>query len=86
MYFIIMPNNNDVINRPFADLQERLAEVERLERDDTPTTRKEVDYRAIANFLSNEKYHLITTTSDPEVKAWGRQLLSKLADKHSDLF
>jgi hypothetical protein len=70
-----MPNNNDVINRPFADLQERLAEVERLERDDTPTTRKEVDYRAIANFLSNEMYHLITTTSDPEVKAWGRQRL-----------
>jgi hypothetical protein len=81
-----MPNNNDVVNRPFADLQERLAEVERLERDDTLTTRKEVDYRAIANFLSNEIYHLITTTSDAEIKAWGRQLLSKLADKHSDLF
>ena len=64
-----MPNNNDVINRPFADLQERLAEVERLERDDTPTTRKEVDYRAIANFLSNEMFHLITTNSAPEVKA-----------------
>lgn len=81
-----MPNNNDVVNRPFADLQERLAEVERLERDDTLTTRKEVDYRAIANFLSNEMYHLITTTSDAEVKQWGRQLLAKLADKHSDLF
>ena len=82
-----MPNNNNgIINRPFADLQERLAEVERLDRDNTIQTKKEVDYRAIANFLSNEIYHLITTTSDAEVKQWGRQLLSKLADKHSNLF
>ena len=28
-----MPSdNNDIINRPFADLQERMAEVERLDR------------------------------------------------------
>ena len=52
----------------------------------TIQTKKEVDYRAIANFLSNEIYHFITTTSDAEVKQWGRQLLSKLADKHSNLF
>ena len=82
-----MPNNNNgIINRPFADLQERLAEVDRLDRDNTIQTKKEVDYRAIANFLSNEIYHLITTTSDAEVKQWGRQLLSKLAEKHSDIF
>jgi len=82
-----MPNNNNgIINRPFADLQERLAEVETLDRDNTIQTKKEVDYRAIANFLSNEIYHLIATTSDAEVKQWGRQLLSKLADKHSNLF
>jgi hypothetical protein len=82
-----MPNNNNgIINRPFADLQERLAEVDRLDRDNTIQTKKEVDYRAIANFLSNEIYHFITTTSDAEVKQWGRQLLSKLADKHSNLF
>ena len=30
-----MPSdNNDIINRPFADLQERMAEVERLDRTD----------------------------------------------------
>lgn len=82
-----MPNNNNgIINRPFADLQERLAEVETLDRDNTIQTKKEVDYRAIANFLSNEIYHLITTTSDAKVKQWGRQLLAKLADKHSNLF
>ena len=81
-----MPNNNNgIINRPFADLQERLAEVDRLDRDNTIQTKKEVDYRAIANFLSNEIYHLITTTSDAEVKQWGRQLLSKLADKHINI-
>ena len=81
-----MPNNNNgIINRPFADLQERLAEVETLDRDNTIQTKKEVDYRGIANFLSSEIYHLITTTSDAEVKQWGRQLLSKLADKHSDI-
>jgi len=41
-----MPNNNNgIINRPFADLQERLAEVDRLDRDNTIQTKKEVDYR-----------------------------------------
>jgi len=44
----IMPsNNNDIINRPFADLQERMAEVDRLKRSDDITNRREVDYRAI---------------------------------------
>ena len=81
-----MPNNNnDIINRPFADLQERMAEVERLRRSDDVTTKKEVDYRAIANFLSDKIYHLIATSSDAEVKAWGRQLLQDLASKHKEL-
>jgi len=66
-------------------LQERLAEVDRLDRDNTIQTKKEVDYRGIANFLSSEIYHLIITTSDAEVKKWGRQLLSKLADKHINI-
>ena len=81
-----MPNNNNgIINRPFADLQERLAEVERLDRDNTIQTKKEVDYRAIANFLSDKIYHLIATSSDAEVKAWGRKLLQELAEKHKEL-
>ena len=55
-----MPNdNNGIINRPFADLQERLAEVETLDRDNTLNTRKEVDYRGIANFLSGEIFILL---------------------------
>ena len=81
-----MPNNNnDIINRPFADLQERMAEVERLRRSDDITTKKEVDYRAICNYLNGEIYHLIATSSDAEVKAWGRQLLQDLASKHKEL-
>ena len=81
-----MPNNNnDIINRPFADLQERMAEVDRLRRSDNITTKKEVDYRAIANFLSSEIYHLIATSSDAKVKAWGRNLLQELAEKHKEL-
>jgi hypothetical protein len=43
-----MPNdNNGIINRPFADLQERLAEVETLDRDNALNNRREVDYRGI---------------------------------------
>jgi hypothetical protein len=81
-----MPNNNnDIINRPFADLQERMAEVERLRRSDDITTKKEVDYRAICNYLSGEIYHLIATTSNAEVKEWGRNLISKLQSKHIDI-
>ena len=45
-----MPSdNNDIINRPFADLQERMAEVDRLRRSDDVTNRREVDYRAICD-------------------------------------
>ena len=47
-----MPSdNNDIINRPFADLQERMAEVDRLKRSDDITNRREVDYRAICTIL-----------------------------------
>ena len=62
-----MPNNNDIINRPFRDLQERLADADRMERLDN-TEQKGVDYRAISNFLSGEIQHLVNTTSDPKVK------------------
>ena len=55
-----MPSdNNDIINRPFADLQERMAEVDRLRRSDDITNRREVDYRAICNYLNSEIFHLI---------------------------
>ena len=47
-----MPSdNNDIINRPFADLQERMAEVNRLKRSDDITNRREVDYRLSATIL-----------------------------------
>ena len=81
-----MPNNNnDIINRPFADLQERMAEVERLRRTDDITTKREVDYRAICNYLNGEIYHLIATTSDAQVKQWGRNLIAKLSQMHKDI-
>ena len=79
-----MPNNNDIINRPFKDLEERLADADRMERLDN-TTQKGVDYRAIANFLSGEIYHLVNTTSDPQVKEWGLQLIRKFTAQHSNL-
>jgi len=68
-----MPNNNDVINRPFnSELADGL--------EDNEITRK-VDYRAIANFLSNEIYHLVTHCNDPQVKQWGRNIVMKLHEK-----
>ena len=79
-----MPNNNDIINRPFRDLQERLADADRMERLDN-TEQKGVDYRAIANFLSGEIYHLVNTTSDPKVKEWGLQLIRKFSAQHTNL-
>ena len=41
-----MPSdNNNIINRPFADLQERMAEVERLDRtDDITNIRTSFDF------------------------------------------
>ena len=71
-------NNNDIINRPFADLQERMAEVERLKRSDDITNRREVDYRAICDYLNSEIFHLIATVDDPQVKAWARKIVTKL--------
>jgi len=71
-------NNNDIINRPFADLQERMAEVERLEGTDDITNRREVDYRAICNYLNSEIFHLISSVDDPQVKAWARKIVTKL--------
>ena len=74
-----MPSyNNDIINRPFADLQERMAEVERLKRSDDITNRREVDYRAICDYLNSEIFHLIATVDDPQVKAWARKIVTKL--------
>ena len=76
-----MPSdNNDIINRPFADLQERMAEVERLNRTDDVTNRREVDYRAVCDDLNSEIFHLIATVDDPQVKAWARKIVSKLHD------
>ena len=71
-------NNNDLVNRPFADLQERMAEVERLKRSDDITNRREVDYRAICDYLNSEIFHLIATVDDPQVKAWARKIVTKL--------
>ena len=71
-------NNNDIINRPFADLQERMAEVDRLRRSDNITNRREVDYRAICDYLNSEIFHLIATVDDPQVKAWARKIVTKL--------
>ena len=74
-----MPSdNNDIINRPFADLQERMAEVDRLKRSDDITNRREVDYRAICNYLNSEIFHLISSVDDPKVKAWARKIVSDL--------
>ena len=74
-----MPSdNNDIINRPFADLQERMAEVDRLRRSDDVTNRREVDYRAICNYLNSEIFHLIASVDDPQVKAWARKIVTKL--------
>ena len=74
-----MPNdNNGIINRPFADLQERMAEVERLRRSDDVTNRREVDYRAICDYLNSEIFHLIASVDDPQVKAWARKIVTKL--------
>ena len=71
-------DNNDLVNRPFADLQERMAEVERLKRSDDITNRREVDYRAICDYLNSEIFHLIATVDDPQVKAWARKIVTKL--------
>ena len=74
-----MPSdNNDIINRPFADLQERMAEVDRLKRSDDITNRREVDYRAICNYLNSEIFHLIASVDDPKVKAWARKIVTDL--------
>ena len=74
-----MPNNNDLVNRPFADLQERLDSVSRLDREaDQITSRREVDYRAICNYLNSEIFHLISSVDDPQVKAWARKIVNKL--------
>ena len=75
-----MPSdNNDIINRPFADLQERLDSVSRLDRQtDDITNRREVDYRAICNYLNSEIFHLIASVDDPQVKAWARKIVTKL--------
>ena len=60
MHTRIMPSdNNDIINRPFANLQERMAEVERLDRTDDITNRREVDYRAICNYLNSKFFILL---------------------------
>ena len=76
-----MPSdNNDLVNRPFADLQERMAEVERLKTDEFITSRREVDYRAICNYLNSEIFHLISSVDDPQVKAWARKIVTKLHD------
>ena len=75
-----MPSdNNNIINRPFADLQERLDSVSRLDREaDQITNRREVDYRAICNYLNSEIFHLISSVDDPQVKAWARKIVSNL--------
>ena len=77
-----MPSDNkDIINRPFADLQERLDSVSRLDRQtDDITNRREVDYRAICNYLNSEIFHLIASVDDPKVKAWARKIVTKLHD------
>lgn len=77
-YYNRMPNNNDLVNRPFADLQERLDSVSRLDRDDQITNRREVDYRAICDYLNSEIFHLIASVDDPKVKAWARKIVTNL--------
>ena len=56
-----MPNNNnDLVNRPFADLQERLDSVSRLDREtDQITNRRETSLKIDENlekFKENQKY------------------------------
>ena len=80
-----MPNNNNLVNRPFADLQERLDSVQRQERSDVNTVDRRDIYRAIATYLDSEIYHLIVNTDNPEIKAWGRRILSKIAEMHKDI-
>ncbi len=74
-----MPSdNNDIINRPFADLQERMAEVDRLERSDDITNRREVDYRAICNYLNSEIKYWEPESVIVEAKASGLPLIQEL--------
>jgi|TARA_A100001015_G_scaffold3224_1_gene4357 hypothetical protein len=80
-----MPNNNDLVNRPFANLQERLDNVQRQERADVETINRKDMYRAIATYLDSEIYHLILNTNNVEIKAWGKRVLSKLAEMHKDI-
>ena len=49
-----------------------------LDRTDDVTNRREVDYRAICNYLNSEIFHLITSVDDPQVKAWARKIVTKL--------
>ncbi len=85
IYFRLMPNNNDLVNRPFADLQERLDNVQRQERSDVETINRKDMYRAIATYLDSEIYHLILNTNNPEIKAWGRRVLDRIAEMHKDI-
>ena len=85
MYFRLMPNNNDLVNRPFADLQERLDNVQRQERSDVETINRKDMYRAIATYLDSEIYHLILNTNNPEIKTWGRRVLDRIAEMHKDI-
>ena len=80
-----MPNNNNLVNRPFADLQERLDSVQRQERSDVNTVDRRDIYRAIATYLDSEIYHLILNTNNSEIKAWGRRILNKVAEMHKDI-
>ena len=85
VYFILMPNNNNLINRPFANLQERLDNVQRQERSDIDTVDRRDIYRAIATYLDSEIYHLIVNTDNAEIKAWGRRILNRIAEMHKDI-
>tara|TARA_Y100000004_G_scaffold144498_1_gene164611 strand:- start:101 stop:349 length:249 start_codon:yes stop_codon:yes gene_type:complete len=81
-----MPNNNNsLINRPFADLQERLDNVQRQERNDVNTVDRRDMYRAIATYLDSEIYHLIVNTDNAEIKQWGRRILNRIAEMHKDI-
>ena len=84
-YFRLMPNNNNLVNRPFADLQERLDNVQRQERNDVNTIDRRDMYRAIATYLDSEIYHLIVNTDNAEIKQWGRRILNKVAEMHKDI-
>ena len=80
-----MPNNNNLVNRPFADLQGRLDNVQRQERNDVNTIDRRDMYRAIATYLDSEIYHLIVNTDNAEIKQWGRRILNKVAEMHKDI-